>query len=250
MLEKPKSRPLDLAAQRIETRDPVKSMLIDDAQSKSARLRALLPNVAAEDFNEVLASLVDNGALDRLFAAVNDPTKGQRVLEAFQAQIAAALEQSESGTSFSVDPWIAEFINVGAKENLEHSELGQGSSRDSENAETRNDKSNEWVEAVSRFDTILAKNPEILDRLKDRGIDLEAEKLRERDALRKANPGMPDVEVGTRSSITVYLRYQEDIRSVIPDGEARREIDASLAQLKTHAREAGIPYAESISRSA
>ncbi len=144
------------------------------------------------------------------------------------------------------ESWINEFIRGHEAGRGDKAEYGIGNNNKSDNAEARNDGAQERAKDIAAFDTLLKKHPEIAGKLRAQGIDLDAEKGRERERLKGADPKMPDAETDARAAITVYLRYQDAIHAAAPDDTARQEFAASFEHLKSYAREVGIPYQDSV----
>lgn len=156
------------------------------------------------------------------------------------------MAQSKDGAPVRVDNWIGAFASKW--ESVVADGLADRSKADidASSMESRADRALERAKDIQAFDELLRRHPEALERLRAQGIDLEAEKSRERERIRSANPDMADAEIGARSALAAYLRHADVIRNAVPDEAARKEFDSGLESLKAHAREAGIPYLETV----
>jgi len=206
----------------------------------------MLPSLRESDRAAVLAALKETGTLDALLAlAVDSAIRVQ-----FRAQVEKGFKQTAEGEPLNVRPWINDFIADARKGTQDTGKDSAKAADDSGNKAERADNFKERDKDIHSFDILLQKHPEIFGRLKAQGIDLDAEKARERERLRSENPGMPEEEAGTRSALAVYLRHEKAIREAAPDESARKEIDAGFEKLRAHARDAGIPYQETLRNAA
>ncbi len=149
-----------------------------------------------------------------------------------------------------IDNWLPEFIEGFSKDATETKKEEIRSEVNQENKSERREAAAERNKDIRAFEVILEKHPEILDKLKAQGIDLNAERDREREKLKQENPGMSEGEIESRSALAVYLRHQDAIVAAAPDDSVRKELDAGFDRLRSHARDAGIPYQETIRNAA
>lgn len=220
---------------------------------EATRLKTILPALSDTDRKAVLTSLRNTRTLDWLLAHVADPVHGSAIQDNFRTQIALARAQTEETSPLKVDAWLKEFLASLNKHSSENQKIEAEKQITSLNS---NEKTTRYTEDkidytgqnkdVQTFDAILKKHPEIVNKLKAQGIDLDAEKRQERDKLTATHPGMSGEEMDTRCAITVYLRHQDAIYAAAPDDSIKQELNASFEHLRAHARSVGIPYQESI----
>lgn len=155
------------------------------------------------------------------------------------------MKQGPKGAPLLADSWIPDFILKHAKGSDETGTRTIQIDRKSSDLDARLDKAQERDKDIQAFDALLKKHPEILGKLRAQGIDLDAEKIRERERLKSADPEISNEEIDARAAITVYLRHQDAIHAAAPDS-ARQELAASFEHLKLYARDAGIPYPDTV----